>query len=599
MQASLSQCIRLFEAGADYVRLAVPDKASIPALKKIRQDLHRAGFRQPLIADIHFNPDLALMAAPLVEKLRINPGNYYRAWDKGKSSWTADEVRQELEGLRDTLAPLIRTCKNYGTAIRIGTNSGSLSPRIVARFGNGPEAMAAATMEFLRVFEELDFTSTVISLKSSSPLLTVRAHQLMVRQMDAEGMAYPLHLGVTEAGEGMEGRARSALGISALLKSGLGDTIRVSLTEPPEAELAFARELLAQFEFATASDHDSARHNPADPGSAKAVLSSSADARPAPAVLYGSTDPRPAPAALQKGNSMGLVVTRPGRMPWEEGTYRLHTPGRPGAAEPETQVQEAEEPETQIQEAAVNVVMLDKLPGPSWLKALGSLTGPVLVADTDAGFDPELLPALHEAIVNANISTEILVKLRVLSPGASGEGSPTADGPAVKDGSPTAGSPTAGSPTGPLSDRLLAFLAARFGDLLTERIVGGFWLETDSPQTPGDAGLAAEWLLQAGGLKSRRTSYTACPTCARTAFDLPAVLSQLKEQLPDLAGLKIAVMGCIVNGPGEMGDAHFGLMGTGRHSLAIYRGGQLVKKGVATGDAAEELLGLLREDGWY
>lgn len=606
VQASLEQCISLIEAGTEYVRLSIPDKASLPALKKIRQKLRGAGFHQPLIADIHFRPELALMSAPLVEKVRINPGNYYRAWKPGKTSWTSDEARQELDGLRNALAPLIETCKAHGTAIRIGTNMGSLSPRIVASYGHSPEAMAEATMEFLRAFEELDFFSTVISLKASDPMLMIRAHQAMARQMQREDMAYPVHLGVTEAGEGYEGRARSALGISALLKMGMGDTLRVSLTEPPEAEVAFARELLAQFEFINTA------------GLAPAPETQASNHR-----SLKSDTPK---TASHKCNRMGLVITRPGPLPWEEGAYRIHPAGGRSAGTAVgtavgtaagTAAGKAGELAAGVSDPhpLVNVCMLDRLPGHDELKAVGALNGLVLVADTTNGFDPDELPQLHVALAEQHIAAEILVKLHVFSPegdqtagrlAGQAQGKPVATDAGQVPGKPAASDAghvatdagQAASDVGHVADRLLPFLASRFGDLLIGRIAGGFWLETDGFRASKEAGLAAEWLLQVAGLKNVRTSYISCPTCARTAYDLPEVLRQLKGVLPEVAGLKIAVMGCIVNGPGEMADAHFGLMGTGKQSLAIYQAGQLVKKNVDTRDAATELLALLMQNGW-
>jgi (E)-4-hydroxy-3-methylbut-2-enyl-diphosphate synthase len=559
VQASLAQCIRLFEAGAEYVRLGVPDRESLAALKKIRKALHAAGFCQPLIADIHFKADLALGAVPLVEKVRINPGNYNRAWKKGKTSWTPEEVRQELDGLRSTLAPLIKTCKAHGTAIRIGTNTGSLSPRIVAQYGNTPEAMAEATMEFLRVFEELDFFSTVISLKASDPELMIRAHHAMARQMQREQMAYPMHLGVTEAGEGMEGRARSALGICSILKTGMGDTIRVSLTEAPEQEVAFAKELLSQFIYPeTAYPKTSMVPQTPDRSSFEADMA--------------STD-------SLKCNRRGLVIALPGPFPWEEGTYRIHhagggaagtavetaaetagTVGEPAADKPAEKAADARDPHY-----LVNVFMLSKLPDPTALKSMGAGNSLVLVADTSAGFNPDWLHGLHAILLEQDIPAEILVKLRGTSQSASA---------------------------------LTAQLASRFGDLLLGRIIGGFWLETNHREAAAEARQAAEWLLQVAGLKNIRTSYISCPTCARTAYDLPALLRQLKEELPEVVGLKIAVMGCIVNGPGEMADAHIGLLGSGNGKISIYLDGQMVKHNVEPRDAARELLDLLKQNGW-
>jgi (E)-4-hydroxy-3-methylbut-2-enyl-diphosphate synthase len=532
---SLRQCLRLFESGADYVRLSVPDRDSVAALKKIRKELHAAGFQKPLIADIHFRPEIALMAAPLVEKIRINPGNYHRLKPYPKTGRTAMEVEREKQELTQRLSPLLKTCRENGTAVRIGTNMGSLPPGIVDKYGNTPEAMVEATLEFLRVFEELGFCHTVVSLKASNPLLTVRAYQLMAERMRQENMAYPLHLGVTEAGEGKEGRARSAIGIGTLLKMGLGDTIRISLTEDPAAEIAFAKTLLAQFQFCG--------FRPDKPPDGDQQYLSEAKIFTAP----------------MKENRGSLVFTSPGSFPWKDGTFSiLH--GFP--------------PEKHFSplHPGINLVIINSLPSESDVQLLKSVPGLITVADLSGGFNPENLSALHGQLEKNGLPAGLTVKLRV---------------PSTQD-------IDAG---GPGSSGLIAMLAARFGDLLLSRIVTGLWLETGSNRQSEMTEAAAKWLMQAAGLDQGFTEYISCPTCARTSFDLPGLLQSLKKQIPETGGLKIAVMGCIVNGPGEMADADFGIIGTGGDKVAIYQGRNMKSKGLDAGRAAGELLHLLRETG--
>ena len=529
---TLRQCIRLFEAGADYVRISVPDKDSLVALKKIRKELRLAGFDQALIADIHFRPELALLAAPWVEKVRINPGNYNPASRKVRLS--DDEIRRELEELKNRLAPLLKTCHEYGTAVRIGTNMGSLPPRIARQYGHTPEAMAEATLEFLRVFEELEFHQTVVSLKASHPQLMIRAYQLAAKRMWQEGMAYPMHLGVTEAGSGEEGRARSAIGIAALLKMGLGDTIRVSLTEDPVAEVRFAGVLLENFRF------------------------THTDSAPAWLEITGKKRQGRPPVALD-GNDWAMDQGPGGENAWygRDRPAGMVVTGRSGFQEGDRD----------------HVVILNKLPDVGYLKNICADPKLIPVADLDAGFKVKDFPELRTSLDELGFLGELFVK--------------TGMAPISAETRSRKG-----------SDALIAWLAVRLGDLLMKGVVGGLWLEAGSGAAGKKAVASARWLMQAAGFDQGFTEFISCPTCARTSGDMAGLLQAIKTQIPSVAGLKIAVMGCVVNGPGEMADANFGIMGTGKDHVAIYKGQTMVMKKVRASGAVMALMHLLRESGW-
>lgn len=525
IRATLDQCIRLFDAGADYVRISIPDKASIAALRQIKKELRGAGYDNPLIADIHFKPELALLAAPIAEKLRINPGNYTRVSLPGKTPWTETGYDNELQVLKNKLAPLTGVCKDHGTAIRIGTNLGSLSPRIVSRFGNTPEAMVEATLEFLRTFEELGFFNTVISLKASNPLVMIRAYHLMAGRLMSENMAYPLHLGVTEAGAGEDGRLKSALGIGTLLEMGIGDTVRVSLTEEPEAEIAFARVLAAPFQQRKSS---TPQH--------KFVL-------PRFQLMQ-------APALPFYGQKNSLIIATPGVLPWKEAALfeADSIPSDAASLHP-----------------GVNIILFRDTPSIKQLETCRHVPGPILVADTTLGFELENLETMQAMTVQAGIQAGILLKLRL---------------PAMR------------------TDRIIAGLATRFGGFLLRRVIHGLWIETGGVNAAVNATRIGQGLLQACGIDRERTEYVSCPTCSRTSYDLQGVLKSIRDHLPEVPGLKIAVMGCIVNGPGEMADADFGVMGSKNGTLTIYRGKTPVKKHLNPKNAAEELFRLLKQSHW-
>lgn len=518
VKATVDQCLEGFDAGADYMRISVPDNASLESLKKIRNELNHCGYRKPLIADIHFRAELALEAAKIVEKVRINPGNYTPE-KTGKTTWTRACRQQELEVVRSRLAPLVRVCREHGTAIRVGTNSGSLSPRIVSWFGHTPRALVESTMEYLRLFQDLAFDNLVVSLKTSNPLTMVNSYHLMAGSMLEENLAFPLHTGVTEAGADESGRMKSALGIIPLLQAGIGDTIRVSLTGNPDEEIVFAKKIVAGFSaaFSTAPSGTPDHKKPkTDEGSGSGEGSDTLHLAPPP----------PLP-----GNHKAIVLTSdPGHSPDSTRGFRLHElKGTDNMAE------------------AIDQAAEDRL---------------LLIANLDRGFSENRLPGLCDQIQGEGIRAGVVAKASI---------------------------------KGTDEDSQTIEMCSRFGSLLLQRKLHGLWISNPGPDQQDNLSAMALRLLQAAGLRVSDTEFIACPTCARTSYDLKRVYSMVKEKAGGKPGLTIAVMGCVVNGPGEMAGADFGILGAANGSLQVFRGGKAVYKNLGTEEAVDKLLKLISE----
>jgi (E)-4-hydroxy-3-methylbut-2-enyl-diphosphate synthase len=469
-KASVAQCIRIIEAGADFVRLTAQGIKEAENLKNIKKELLKAGFETPLIADIHFNPSVAEVAAAIVEKVRINPGNYA---DKRASFEKIDlsekEYNEELERIHSRLLPLINICHSNKTVIRIGVNHGSLSDRIMTRYGNTPKGMAISAMEFIRIFQAENFHNLVLSMKSSDIPVMVEATRTLVRFMIEERCSYPLHLGVTEAGEGEDGRVRSAAGIGTLLSEGIGDTIRVSLSEDPEKEIPVAKEIIR---FLC--------------GSEARVFS------PAARLSFKTRDILYKPEVLTFEN--GRFITENGTI-YQGKILTFNSVNPPVVPEP---------PKEKI------------------------ILNPVFEEN-----DPEKLGIDAAALVGRYFIFK------------------QADGICISNNGRIQGQP--------LTD--LSFS-----------------------------------ILQATEARITRTRYISCPTCGRTKFNLQEAVKKVKEKTGHLKGLKIAVMGCIVNGPGEMAGADYGYVGTGNGKVHIYRGTVRVLKNIPEEKAADELLRLIEED---
>ena len=506
--ASADQAERIAAAGADIDRLTAQGEREARSMGEIRKELRRRGCQIPLVADIHFNPKAAFAAATEVEKVRINPGNFV---DPGRVfkqlEYTDEEYARELQKIEDTFGPFLELCRKHSTAVRIGVNHGSLSDRIMSRYGDTPAGMVESAMEFLRVAVKHDFHDIVISIKASNTVVMVHTVRLLVDAMDKEDMHFPLHLGVTEAGDGEDGRVRSAAGIGTLLAQGIGDTIRVSLSEDPECEIPVAREL---------ADYIVSRSN-------------------APSIK-GSTAPGYDPVNPQQRTTHRIGNVGGGSLPVVAG-YDIIEPG--------TILADASLPHEQL----VDIARTEP--------------GKVMVL-TSSHPNPvgELSAAIH-ALTASGIQIPVIARLTY---------------------------------NGLDPEKVVIRSSADFGALLLNGLIDGIDLVADTITEEARHRLALG-ILQATRRRISRTEFVSCPGCGRTLFDLQSTVKIVKEATSHLKGLKIAVMGCIVNGPGEMADADYGYVGAAAGNVSIYRGKTPVEKNIPSELALERLIALLKADG--
>ena len=526
VEASVEQSLRIIRAGADYVRLTAQGLREVEALAKIEEQLRERAVLTPLVADIHFNPRVADAAARVVEKVRINPGNYVDAARQFKHlDYTDEEYAAEIRKIRERFIPFLEICREHKTAIRIGVNHGSLSDRIMSRYGDTPEGIVESCMEFLRVCKEVDFRNVVLSIKASNPVVMVRAVRLLIAAMEREDMHYPLHLGVTEAGEGEDGRIISAVGIGALLADGIGDTIRVSLSEEPEREIPVARKLC---EYIARRN----RHN---------VI----HAELAPTFDYLNPQRRLSTAVGNIGGASNVPVV--------------------------------------ISDREVKT---------------GNALPDYTYAELAARYDVERLE--FEQLTAAKIE-ELRAKPHTIIIGETHHLNPVGHLRALAHTLMTNG----------LSNPLIAHLeyehnlntieehrieaAADAGALLFDGLIDGIWL-SDFAVPEETVTSTAFSILQAVGQRLTRTRYISCPGCGRTLYDLQSTIRRIKEATADVRPMKIAIMGCIVNGPGEMADADYGYVGAARGKVSLYRGKQCVEMNIPEEQAVEKLLALIRQD---
>ena len=578
-KSSVEQCIRIIEAGADYVRLTAQGIREAENLAFIKKELRKAGFNTPLIADIHFNPAAAETAARLVEKVRINPGNYV---DKRASFETLEltekEYNEELEKIHSRLLPLINICHENRTVIRAGINHGSLSDRIMTRYGNTPAGMVASAMEFINIFRAENFSDLVLSMKSSDTAVMIEATRQLVAIMQQEKVSYPLHLGVTEAGEGEDGRVRSSAGIGALLSEGIGDTIRVSLSENPEDEIPVARKLADYYPRGIA------------------------DKKPVVAAEFKT--PSVKPEILKKINGP-VVLANMTSYPeidadsYRDAGYRVNN----------------ETNEIRRTDSSADLIMASGFPGilpigadlvlpyKKWFDfkddmRIYPLFSPETYHEnslrsdklnlllTGSHFDITYLkkpdPSIISVIFTFNPETERYAPDTFFNKLAeNGLSHNIILNPVFRESS--------------LED-LRIKAAAVFGRYLTDKQVSGICLTNIGAVSFREVNALAFSILQCTETRITRTMYLSCPTCGRTKFNLQESVRKVKEATGHLKGLKIAVMGCIVNGPGEMAGADYGYVGAGNGKVHIYRGTEPVLKNIAEKDAVEKLLRLIEED---
>ncbi|GAB3636275.1 4-hydroxy-3-methylbut-2-en-1-yl diphosphate synthase [Hymenobacter arcticus] len=600
---SVEQTLRMVAAGCEYVRITAPSVKEAQNLLEIKRELRARGCNVPLIADIHFTPNAAELAARIVEKVRVNPGNYADKKKFDTIEYTDASYAAEVDRIRERFRPLVKICKQYGTAMRIGTNHGSLSDRILSRYGDTPLGMVESALEFLRLCEEENYYDVVLSMKASNTQVMVQAYRLLVQKLDVEGLQpYPLHLGVTEAGEAEDGRIKSAVGIGTLLEDGLGDTVRVSLTEAPEAEAPVAKMLIDRyigraalakpiapvvgeepinpFQYQRRVTHEVANFGGLNVPRVVVSLTQLpqleyADLRAAGHLYspfldkfqmsdqgadYIYTGERPVPFMLPNG--LKEIVNYDA---WVAAGHRPH----------HYPVMTADVyMEGLMRHPQLNflLVALDVLDAALLLHLRHDPTVVLVLTTTNAHALPEMRRAFFE-LLNHQVTCPVIIARSY--------------------------------PDQPLEQTQLD-AATELGGLLIDGLGDGIVIgpELLAPRsqaewldTIGNLNQLSFGILQAARTRMSKTEYISCPSCGRTLFDLQETTAMIRKRTDHLKGIKIGIMGCIVNGPGEMADADYGYVGVGKGKIALYRGQDVIKKAVPEERAVDELIGLMKEDG--
>ena len=571
-EASVAQAKRIIEAGGEYVRLTTQGVREAENLKNINAALRAEGITTPLVADVHFNPNVADVAALYAEKVRVNPGNYIDPARTFKHlEYTDEEYAAELKRLEERFVPFLNICKENHTAVRIGVNHGSLSDRIMSRYGDTPEGIVESCMEFLRICKNQDFNDVVISIKASNTVVMVRSMRLLVSEMDKEDMHYPLHLGVTEAGEGEDGRIKSAVGIGALLADGIGDTIRVSLSEEPEAEIPVARHLV---DYVTRR----AGH-----------MMIPAEASPKFDWLRPE---RRATDAVENigGNNVPVVIVSDFSENTEVSANPDLTPDYIYVGENLPENRPAN------QKYIVDFSVWDGTPNTYPVfpyNAIPFMSSYPLIPKflvMQYGVDPEeyvtcLMNHPEVVVVCVSHHQNRLGEQRALvhEMMRAGLRNPIVFCQAYRH-----------SQEQKADFQLEA--AADMGALMFDGLTDGIWLMNDGDLAVKDIAETSFGILQAARLRTTKTEYISCPGCGRTLYDLRTTIARIKAATAHLKGLKIGIMGCIVNGPGEMADADYGYVGAGRGKISLYRRKECVAKNIPEEEAVERLLQLINED---
>ena len=620
--ATVEQSIRCIEAGAELVRITAPSKKEAENLENIKNELRKRGYNTPLIADIHFTPNAAEIAARIVEKVRVNPGNYVDKKKFEQIDYTDAEYVEEIERIRERFTPLLKICKEYGTAMRIGTNHGSLSDRIMSRYGDTPMGMVESAMEFLRIARGESYHNIILSMKSSNPQVMVQAYRLLIQQMDAEfGECYPLHLGVTEAGDGEDGRVKSAAGIGTLLEDGIGDTIRVSLTEDPEFEIPVCKDLVKRYSAESRPlkiDGNVPLINsiPYSPFEYKRRETFSVDnigAKHVPVVIADLSKIEKITAnSLQSiGYTYDAVTDK-----WNIGDaaadyiftgHQIIDFALPGTLKvivyPATWalIDDKEKyfpifdtggyEEAELKSDAINFVMIDcfndetNINDFTYLDEIGNDKTVVFCLSST---NKHAMPAVRRMFIelmNREIENPVILMCD--------SHWQTADEHLIHN-----------------STECGALLLDGFGDGLSlgiseksyelsaisyeQNASGRNYVNNNSVEQ--FLNNTAFNILQATRTRISKTEYISCPSCGRTLFDLQETTAKIRSRTNHLKGVKIAIMGCIVNGPGEMADADFGYVGSGVGKITLYKGKEVMKKNIDSGIAVDELINLLKEN---
>ena len=584
-EKSVQQSIRMIDAGCELVRLTAPSKYEAENLGLIRKELNKLGYDAPLVADIHFTPNAAEIAAKLVEKVRVNPGNYADKKKFEEIEYTDESYLAELKRIEEKFTPLVLLCKEHGTAMRIGTNHGSLSDRILSRYGDTPEGMVESAMEFIRICEKNNFHQLVISMKASNTLVMVQAYRLLAAEMLKNGRCYPLHLGVTEAGDGEDGRIKSAVGIGALLEDGLGDTIRVSLTEEPEFEIPVARKLAEKFKnsnvfefptfggelpynpFSYQRRHSSEIHNIGGKHVPVVIADCSRKAQITPANFYGFGYNYS--VQLDKWNLQDLaadyVYIGQNKLDFEvPGTLGVICDfenwktnyGKKKGFYPLLKLEQLSEIERN--QVAFCVLKAEEAI-PSELSMYENL---ILVLDTNYSNKTQLFRNFFVQLAQKNLDLPVVLHLNSKETDA---------------------------------ETFQLYVSSDAGSVLIDGFGDGIWISAEQPATLVNS--TAFGILQATRTRISKTEYISCPSCGRTLFDLQETTAKIRERTSHLKGIKIGIMGCIVNGPGEMADADYGYVGTGPGKINLYKEKTVVRKNVPEDQAVQALIDLIQDHG--
>ncbi len=619
---TVEQSIRCIEAGAELVRITAPSKKEAENLLNIKNELRKRGYATPLVADIHFTPNAAEIAARIVEKVRVNPGNYVDKKKFEQIEYTDAEYGEEIERIRNRFTPLVNICKEYGTAMRIGTNHGSLSDRIMSRYGDTPMGMVESAMEFLRIARNESYHNIVLSMKSSNPQVMVQAYRLLVQQMDSEfGELYPLHLGVTEAGDGEDGRVKSAAGIGTLLEDGIGDTVRVSLTEDPEFEIPVCKDIVKRYSQRADFEEnipaiDKIPYNPFTYQRRESFSVGNIGSKQVPVVIADmSKIPHLTPghlasigynydAATDKWNisdaaadylftgNQELDFALPGTLQvivypasWQQlGDKDKYHP----IFDASGYVQ------SELKSEKINFVMVDcfndatEINDFTWLEDLANDPTVVICLSSTNQHAMASVRRMFMELIERQIKNPVVI---------------------INDSS------------WKTADEHLIHYSTECGALLLDGLGDGICLgmsaESYQVQATGNTqdtsgrnylsnatveafiNATSFSILQATRTRISKTEYISCPSCGRTLFDLQETTAKIRGVTNHLKGVKIAIMGCIVNGPGEMADADFGYVGSGIGKITLYKGKEVVKRSVDSAIAVDELINLLKEsDAW-
>jgi (E)-4-hydroxy-3-methylbut-2-enyl-diphosphate synthase len=587
-EATVAESIRMIEAGCELVRITAPSKNEAENLRNIREELQKAGYNIPLVADIHFTPNAAEIAARIVEKVRVNPGNYADKKKFEEIVYTDESYAAELKRIRDRFIPLVEICKEHGTAMRIGTNHGSLSDRILSRYGDTPEGMVESAMEFIRICLDCNYKNLVISMKASNPQVMVQAYRLLVQTLLEAGEVFPLHLGVTEAGDGEDGRIKSAIGIGTLLEDGIGDTVRVSLTEAPEAEMPVAKLLVDRYANRTLGLHIPAEEIPIDFFSysrrhTHEVLNIGGKNVPRVFADYSNRESITAASLFAVGYAYSVDMDK-----WNlsdsacdylfvgKNTVNFEIPGTLGVV-----MEHATWLQHKNRDRHYPVLSASEYTQPN--ERSGELNFVEVELENLTEEFLSVLKADSTVVLLLKSSQEYVVQHRR-----------TAIFKLMNHGVTC---PVVLSSTYNIEEEAYTLYSSTdVGALLLDGLGDGV-LISSSQSSLAKSNAIAFGILQATRTRISRTEYISCPSCGRTLFDLQETTAKIRSRTSHLKGVKIGIMGCIVNGPGEMADADYGYVGTGVGKITLYKEKNVVKKNIDEAQAVDELISLIKEYG--